>query len=153
MRKIVSIATLLLVTQASFSQMDVENFNKGLEAQKNDNYAAIRYFTNAIKYCEPNSAELRSSYYYRGINKFIVSDFYGAIEDVELSFAIEIKTSKICLMIDVETLIEDQQKSGYLMLGDCYIVQNEKKKACLYYSKSGELGEKLAYDRIAKQCR
>jgi len=140
----------MLSNSTSYSQQDTSNYHAA--QRETDPYVAIIYYTNAIKYCAPNSGELRSSYINRGLKKFEVKDYYGSIADLEKGLAIDVKTSKIYFMVDFVVLEFEEQQTCYYILGLCYYGIDDKKSGCLYLSKAGEIGVKEAYDAIKQLC-
>lgn len=146
-----SVILFILCPLVSFAQQDTTYYYQA--ERETDKYKKIEYYTKAIELCSPNSGELKTSYYNRAALKMELEDVYGAISDLNNALSVEVLTSKIYWDADIKFFTQVENAFIYLMLGDCYIAQMKKEKACLSYSKSGELGEKLAYERIKKYCR
>jgi hypothetical protein len=112
----------------------------------------IELYTEAIKLCSPESAELRQALIFRAFDKYSLEDFYGAISDLAKAIEMEVKTSKVYPENYIEYFVKEEDKMAYLLLGDSYAELYKKEKACLSWSKAGERGETDAYERIQRYC-
>jgi tetratricopeptide (TPR) repeat protein len=131
----------------AFREFTMMNFNKAIELN-------------------PNYLE---AYFYRGLEKFKLNDFRGAISDYDK--AIEINKNHYesfayrgiakQQLNDNSGALDDYNKAiqinpkyafGYGVRGIFKFSLGQKDKACLDFSKAGELGDKLSYEYITQYC-
>jgi len=110
-----------------------------------------------------------NSYFYRGLSKFALKDFRGALND--FSFVTKIDNSDanaymnvgLCLIelnrheeaiLPLSTSIEIDNKSAYsyYLRGISFAMTGKKERGCSDLSKSGELGYEEAYNAINHFC-
>ena len=111
---------LVFITSVSYGQTAKEYFERGLSK-----------YSKAIE-LNPNDSD---AYVNRGISKYVLQDYQGAIADY--SKAIELNPN-------LSEAYNNRGISKYML--------NQKNSACLDWSKAGELGAEDAYKNIKKYC-
>lgn len=121
---------------------------------KGDNFYKQKMFFEAIQLFN-KSIEINNknyySYFLRGVAKVQLNDNRGAL--------IDLVTAEDVLNLDKEHngRFTSDYKSHlaiiYLVRGTTYLKLKDKNEGCLWLSKSGELGNRGAYEGIQKWCR
>jgi tetratricopeptide (TPR) repeat protein len=124
----------------SFLTLGMESFNLKM------NFEAIQYLNKSIEINDKNFM----SYFFRGLAKTRIEDVRGSIMDL-------VKAEEI-LNFDKENNgrysnnYKEYLSHIYEIRGIGHIQLNKKDVGCLLLSKSGELGNKSAYDVIKQLC-
>jgi tetratricopeptide (TPR) repeat protein len=163
MKKILLLCIALLITALiSFGQINVDYWkNKGIEKFSGAEYkAAIEYFNMIIRFPPKIPAVLGEAYYLRGISKYNLSDFRGAL--IDLSHAIKhdtlnseyysIRGKTKDMLKDLSGALTDYNKAldlkpintnAYINRGVHYIIGKEYDKAIADCDKIIQLKETL----------
>lgn len=144
-------------------------FERGKFKNKIEDYmSAISDFNEAIK-IEKTFSE---AYYQRGNSKLYLGDNRGAILDYDIAINLNPKFqynynlyyyrgfAKVNIkdyqgaLLDLNKYIDKNKEddSGYIQRGIINLNLNEKEKACLDFSRAGELGNNEAYILIRENC-
>ena len=107
-----------------------------VKGELNDHIGAITDYNKALENSPESIEDYYGIYSGRGSAKYNLKDYRGAIED--LTKAIE---------------ASPKHEYIYMLRGYAKIKLNQKESGCLDFSKSGELGNKEAYEAIKKYCQ
>lgn len=156
------------VGEVKTSDLTSRNYSKDGDDKYNlrDYYGAITNYTKAIELA-PNNSNL---YYNRGNAKWLLKDYYGAIKDLEIAIKLNQNFSAAyCIRGNCNSALkktnaafsdftkaielDPYNKYAYYNRGIIYNWDfNKKEKACLDWSRAGELGYSDAYTLINKIC-
>lgn len=172
--RILFISLLLLLSfQNSFSQLTAKKYFESGVAKvfSGDSRSAIRDFDKALELdAKGTTFKLVDAYNFRGIEKYKIKDFYGAINDFNKSIALnpndavtyynrglaksDLKNNEDAI-IDYSTAIKLNPNYGiaYMNRAVARGLSNDTKNACSDFHKAAELGISDAYRAIRTFCK
>ena len=169
-----SIKFIIIIILVIISFLQAQNINdyikEGLNFVNNKQYSeAVVSFTKALEFDNKNS----EIYFQRGLAKFEIKDFYGAIKDFEKTLEIGhpderyiflsnytlglsnlniSKYDKAIYYLNIAQKLNPKNSDIYLERGKAKINLGKIDEGCEDFSLAGELGSKNAYDFIQQYC-
>lgn len=151
-----NITTCLFVFICSFAysqNLDIYYYNLGDTAIQQNNFPkAIEYFTNSISYNDSDTDCKMEALTQRAECKFKLHDYRGALDDCSLVISMTDIYPKMLYPFFCAQAVKLSKSECYELRGRIEYLYGKKENACKDWSKSGEFGNKDAYDLIEKLC-